>query len=182
MKINKTSKMVYMSLLVSFALVLSLIERSMPVPIPVPGAKIGLANLIIIIAIYTLPNYKDAFIILILKIFLSSLLGGNMSSMLYSACGGLLSFVATISIKELGKNYVSLIGVSVVGSFFHNVGQLLVASLILENMRMFLYLPALSFISIITGIFIGLSAYYILNHFNRINYFKNNLPYSRENN
>ena len=79
-KQNKIYKMVYMGLLVSMALVLSLIERMLPVPFIAPGAKLGLANLIIVISVYTLDSYKDSFIILILKILLSSILGGSVSS------------------------------------------------------------------------------------------------------
>ena len=68
MKLNKTSKMIYMSLLIAMAMVLSLVERMMPLPFVTPGAKLGLANLVIIIAVYTLDNYREAFIILILRV------------------------------------------------------------------------------------------------------------------
>lgn len=172
MKINKTSKMVYMSLLVSMALILSLIERMIPTPFVAPGAKLGLANLIITISVYTLDSYKDSFNILFLRIFLASLLGGSISSLLYSVTGGILSFVVTIIVKKLGGKHVSVIGVSASAAVFHNIGQLLAASLILNNFNIFLYLPLLSITGIITGIFIGLSANYILNHFKTLPYFK----------
>ena len=68
MKLNKTSKMIYMSLLIAMAMVLSLVERMMPLPFVTPGAKLGLANLVIIIAVYTLDNYREAFVILILRV------------------------------------------------------------------------------------------------------------------
>ncbi|MGL4914438.1 MAG: Gx transporter family protein, partial [Romboutsia sp.] len=155
MKFNKTSKMVYMSLLVSMALILSLIERMMPVPFVTPGAKLGLANLIIIISVYTLDSYKESFTVLVLRIFLSSLLGGNVSTLLYSATGGIFSFIATLVVKELGGKYVSIIGVSASAAVLHNVGQLLAASLILNNFGVFLYLPVLSIVGIMTGIFVG---------------------------
>ena len=102
MKLNKTSKMIYMSLLVSMALVLSLVERMMPLPFVAPGAKLGLANLVIIIAVYTLDNYREAFVILILRVVLTSIVSGNMSALLYSISGGILSFLATIIVKTLG--------------------------------------------------------------------------------
>ena len=175
MKLNKTSKMIYMSLLVSMALILSLIERMMPIPFVTPGAKLGLANLIIIISIYTLDNYKDSFIILILRVFLAAIFGGNMSTLLYSATGGIFSFIATIFTKKLGGKHVSIIGVSSCAAVFHNVGQLLAASLILNNFGVFLYLPVLSTIGIITGIFIGLSANYLLSHLSQLPYFRNRL-------
>lgn len=171
MKLNKTSKMVYMSLLVSMALILSLIERMIPTPFIAPGAKLGLANLVIIISVYTLDSYKDSFIILFLRIFLASLLGGSVSSLLYSITGGVLSFIITIIVKKFGGKHVSVIGVSSSAAVFHNIGQLLAASLILNNFSIFLYLPLLSITGIITGIFIGLSSNYILNHFKVLPYF-----------
>ena len=170
-KQNKIYKMVYMGLLVSMALVLSLIERMLPVPFIAPGAKLGLANLIIVISVYTLDSYKDSFIILILKILLSSILGGSVSFLLYSISGGVLSFIVTILVKQLGRRYVSVIGVSTSAAVLHNVGQLFAASIIFKNFNIFLYLPILSMVGIGTGIFIGLSANYILNHFSKTSYF-----------
>ena len=170
-KQNKIYKMVYMGLLVSMALVLSLIERMLPIPFIAPGAKLGLANLIIVISVYTLDSYKDSFIILILKILLFSILGGSISSLLYSISGGVLSFIVTILVKQLGRRYVSVIGVSISAAVFHNVGQLFAASIIFKNFNIFLYLPILSMVGIGTGIFIGLSANYILNHFSKSSYF-----------
>lgn len=175
MKLNKTSKMIYMSLLVSMALVLSLVERMMPLPFVAPGAKLGLANLVIIIAIYTLGSYREAFVILILRIILAAMASGNLSSLLYSISGGILSFLATIIVKTLGGKHVSIIGVSASSAVFHNIGQLLTASLILHNFNLFLYLPVLSIVGIITGVFIGLSANYLLAHLLRLSYFRDKL-------
>lgn len=170
-KYNKTYKLIYMGLLVSMALVLSLIESILPIPFIAPGAKLGLANLIIVISIYTLDSYKDSFIVLILRILLSSTLGGNFSALLYSISGGILSFLITIFVKHVGSTHVSLIGVSTSAAVFHNIGQLLAASIIFKNFNIFLYLPILSISGISTGIFIGLSANYILNHFSKIPHF-----------
>ena len=173
MRKNKTFKIVYMGLLVSMALVLSLIERMIPVPFIAPGAKLGLANLVIIISVYTLDSYKESFTILILRILLTTLLSGSVSMFIYSACGGILSFLITIIIKELGGKYVSIIGVSASSAVFHNIGQLTAASIILDNIGMFLYLPLLSIAGIGTGIFVGLSANYILSHLFKMPQFKN---------
>ncbi|MEF9992227.1 MAG: Gx transporter family protein [Romboutsia sp.] len=168
MKLNKTSKMVYMALLVSLALILSLIERVIPVPFVTPGAKLGLANLVIMLSVYTLDSYKDAFTVLVLRLILSTLLGGSVSMLLYSVAGGILSFLVILLVKTLGSKHVSIIGVSAAGSVFHNVGQLFIASLILNNFNVFLYLPLLSLVGICTGIFVGLSANYILGHIKKI--------------
>ena len=172
MRKNKTSKMVYMGLLVSMALVLSLIERMIPVPFIAPGAKLGLANLVIIISVYTLDNYKESFTILILRILLTTLLGGSVSMLIYSACGGILSFLVTIIVKELGGKHVSIIGVSASSAVFHNIGQLAAASIILDNIGIVLYLPLLSIAGIGTGIFVGLSANYILSYLFKMPQFK----------
>ena len=174
MRKNKTSKMIYMGLLVSMGLILSLIERMIPVPFIAPGAKLGLANLVIIISVYTLDNYKESFTILALRILLSTLLGSSVSMLLYSATGGVLSFLVTVLVKELGGKHVSIIGVSASAAVFHNVGQLLAASLILDNIGVFLYLPLLSIAGIGTGIFVGLSASYILSYLLKMPQFKDN--------
>ena len=91
--------------------------------------------------------------------------------LLYSATGGILSFIATIVVKELGGKHVSIIGVSASAAVFHNIGQLLAASLILNNFSMFLYLPVLSMAGIGTGIFVGLSANYLLFTLSKITLF-----------
>lgn len=178
MKLNKTSKMVYMALLVSLALILSLIERMIPVPFVTPGAKLGLANLVIMISVYTLDSYKDSFTILALRLVLSTMLGGSVSMLLYSAAGGILSFIVIVFVKKLGGKHVSIIGVSAAGAVFHNVGQLFVASLILQNFNVFLYLPLLSMAGIGTGIFVGLSANYIISHLSKLQLFSKNVTSS----
>ncbi|MGV3074018.1 Gx transporter family protein [Clostridium baratii] len=164
--------MIYMSLLVGMALILFIIEGMIPVPFITPGAKLGLANLVIMIAVYTLGSYKEAFTVLFLRLLLSTMLGGSISTLMYSAAGGILSFIIIILVKELGGKYVSIIGVSAAAAVFHNIGQLIIASLILKNIGVFLYLPILSIAGIGTGIFVGISANYLLSHLNKISYLK----------
>lgn len=169
---RNTSKMVYISLLVAQASVLSLFERMIPVPFIAPGAKLGLANLVTVIAIYTLDDYKDAFLVLLLRLILSTMFGGNVSSFLFGLSGGILSFVAMIVVKELGKDKVSIIGVSTTGAVFHNIGQLLVSAIMVKNIGVMLYLPVLSVAGIGTGIFVGVTANYAVNHLRRLPYFR----------
>ncbi|MGL5417270.1 MAG: Gx transporter family protein [Clostridium sp.] len=159
-----------MSLLISLALILFTIERAIPAPIPIPGAKIGLANLIIMISIYTL-SYKDAFIVLALRIILSCIFGGGLSTLLYSFTGGILSFTIAVCFKTLFKDNISIIGVSASAAVFHNLGQILVASLILQSPYIFLYLPFLSFLGILTGFFIGITSNYCLIHLKKLRLF-----------
>lgn len=165
---RKTNKMVYIGLLVAQALVLHIVERSIPVPFVTPGAKLGLANLITVIALYTLPKERDAFLVLFLRIALGTMFGGNLSSFMYSAVGGFLSFLSMIFVKNILKDKVSIIGVSSAGAIFHNLGQIIVASIIVQNIAVTLYLPILSVISIVTGIFIGISANYIVKHLDKL--------------
>ena len=171
---RKTSRMVYISLLVAQALVLHIIERSIPVPFITPGAKLGLANLITVIALYTLDSKKDAFLVLFLRLILSTIFGGNLSSFMYSVAGGTLSFLSMLFVKELFKDKVSIVGVSSTGAIFHNVGQLIIASLIVKNIGVMLYLPVLSTVGIGTGIFIGVTANYAVRHLRRIPIFRAN--------
>lgn len=168
MRKNNTTKLVYMSLLVAMALILSIFESMIPVPFITPGAKLGLANLIIMISIYSLPRYRDSFIVLFLRLFLSTLFRGSFSMLIYSASGGIFSFLIIVLLKHFGKKYFSIIGISAAGAVFHNIGQLLAASLVLENFGVILYLPFLSIAGIVTGIFIGITANYILNHLKKI--------------
>ncbi len=171
-KMKKTTKMVYMSLLIAMALILFIFEAMIPIPFITPGAKLGLANLVIMIAVYTLDSYKESFTVLLIRILLSTFFAGSASTLIYSISGGVLSFIVTIIVKELGGKYVSIIGVSAAAAVFHNIGQLLVASLILNNFGVMLYLPILSLAGIGTGIFVGISANYLVAHLNKILYFK----------
>ena len=171
-KMKKTTKMVYMSLLIAMALILFIFEAMIPIPFITPGAKLGLANLVIMIAVYTLDSYKESFAVLLIRILLSTFFAGSASTLIYSISGGVLSFIVTIIVKELGGKYVSIIGVSAAAAVFHNIGQLLVASLILNNFGVMLYLPILSLAGIGTGIFVGISANYLVAHLNKILYFK----------
>jgi heptaprenyl diphosphate synthase len=169
---RKTNRIVYIGLLVAQALVLHLFERMIPVPFIAPGARLGLANLINVIAIYTLDSKKDAFLVLFLRLTLATMFGGNLSSFMYSAAGGILSFFAMVFVKEVFKDKVSIIGVSATGAIFHNIGQLLIASSIVKNIGVMLYLPVLSAMGIGTGIFIGITANYIVGHLKKLPMFR----------
>jgi heptaprenyl diphosphate synthase len=158
---KKTQKLTFLSVLVAQALILYLVERMLPIPFIAPGAKLGLSNIITIVCLY-LFTFKDAFIVIILRIILSTLFGGSLSSFLYSIAGGLLSLVTMYLIKRLGKEYISIIGVSITGAFFHNVGQVLVAALIIQNINIVVYLPVLAVAGLGTGFFVGITSRYLM--------------------
>ncbi|GFZ32396.1 heptaprenyl diphosphate synthase subunit I [Clostridium zeae] len=165
---KKTRKMVFLSLLVSQALVLHIVESMIPVPFITPGAKLGLANIVTVVSLYSFGEI-ETLLVIIVRLFLASMFGGSISSLLYSIAGSLFSFIIMVLIKRIGKNNVSLIGVSAAGSVFHNIGQITMAALIVQNVNISLYLPVLTIAGIGTGFFVGLTARYTLNHLNRLN-------------
>jgi heptaprenyl diphosphate synthase len=158
---KKTQKLTFISVLVAQALILYLVERMLPIPFIAPGAKLGLSNIITVVCLY-LFNFKDAFTVITLRVILSTLFGGSLSSFLYSISGGLLSLIAMYLIKRLGKDYISIIGVSITGAFFHNVGQIIMAAIIISNIKIVVYLPILSIAGIGTGFFVGITARYLM--------------------
>ncbi len=169
---TNNQRLVFIALLASQAVIISLLERAIPFPFAVArGAKLGLANMITIMALYTLST-KDTMHVIGIRITLASLLGGTISTLMYSGAGALLSFIGMVLMKKIGGNKISIIGVSVVGAVLHNVGQLLIASMVANTWTVMLYLPVLSMIGILSGIAIGIAANYILTHVNRLNYYK----------
>lgn len=164
---NKTTKMVFISLIVAQALVLHVLEGMIPVPIGIPGAKLGLANIFTIISLYIL-GFKSTLLVVVLRVALSTMFGGSLSSFLFSVSGGLLSLMAMAMVKNTLKTKVSIIGVSGAGAVSHNIGQLAVASMIVGNLKVLLYLPVLTFIGIGTGIFIGIAANFIIGHMSKM--------------
>lgn len=160
-------KMIFIALLVSMSLVLHIVEGMIPVPFITPGAKLGLANIITVIALYTLSD-KEAFLVLFLRILLSVMFGGSISRLMYSLSGGVLSYVTMVITKRIFKEKVSIIGVSCVGAVFHNVGQLLAAAFIVKTMNVMLYLPVMSIAGIGTGIFVGITGEFAVKHLRKI--------------
>ncbi|MGI6211338.1 MAG: Gx transporter family protein [Anaerovoracaceae bacterium] len=143
------------AMLTAVALIFAYIEAIIPFSVGVPGVKLGLANLVILIALYEM-NFRYAMAVNLLRIFLSSLLFNSIFAMLYSLAGGVLSLIVMALLKRTGK--FSMIGVSMAGSVTHNFGQILVASFVVSNLRMFLYFPILVFSGIAAGIAIGFVA------------------------
>jgi heptaprenyl diphosphate synthase len=160
-KMGRTKKMVVLGILISQALILHIIERMIPVPVPVPGIKLGLANVVSLMTIAFF-SAKEAVIVVILRTLLASVFGGGFSAFIYSLAGGLISaLVMALMYKKYGSIF-SLPAISVVGAVFHNIGQLTVASLIVLNIKLFYYLPVLMISAVITGLFIGFVAQYTL--------------------
>ena len=149
----KTKKIAYLGLLVALAFIFSYIETLIPINIGVPGAKLGLANLVIIVALYTIGE-RNAFLLSMVRIVLVGFTFANLASMLYSLAGGILSFLAMCIAKRSGK--LSTTGVSVVGSVFHNVGQILMAIWVVKTASLVYYLPVLIIAGLASGVAIGI--------------------------
>lgn len=156
-------KLVFFSILIAQAMVLSFIEQLIPLPIAIPGAKLGLANLVTLIVLYKF-GFKPAFSILLGRIFLISFLFGNFAMLWYSLAGGLLALLT----MALSRKFFSMIGVSILGALMHNVGQVCVAALVIENLKIAYYLPVLLVIAIPTGLFIGITGRYLLSAISKI--------------
>ena len=163
-----TRKLVYISMLVAQAMILSYVESFLPA-IPIQGAKLGLANVATLIAISTL-SFKESLLIVIARTTLSSFMFGNMTALIYSLTGGILSLIAMYLTLKLSNNTLSLISASIIGAIFHNAGQLFVAFLVLQNKNIFILWPYLLLVAIPTGLFIGVSSKYLLKYLNKGNF------------
>lgn len=145
----------YLGVFLAFALILSYVETLIPFYFGIPGVKLGLTNLIVVVMLYTV-GVKEAFAISILRILLSGMLFGNVFSILYSLAGGLLSFlVMALLIKS---NRFHVITVSICGGITHNIGQILVASVVVNSYYILYYFPVLLIAGMITGMLIGILA------------------------
>ncbi|MBO5145535.1 MAG: Gx transporter family protein [Lachnospiraceae bacterium] len=146
-------KAAYSAMLTALAMIFGYVEVLIPFSFGIPGIKLGLANLVIVLALYMLPA-SQALLIQVARIVLISFLFGNMSMMLYSLAGGLLSFCVMSLLRRIQG--FSVIGVSIAGGVSHNIGQLIVAMLVVKNLKLTYYLPALLIAGLVTGALIGL--------------------------
>lgn len=140
-------------MLIALAFLLSYVETLIPFSIPIPGIKLGLANLVVLVALYSL-GVRGAFAISMVRIVLSGLTFSSLFVMLYSLGGGLLSFFVMAAAKRSGC--FGITGVSVLGGVAHNLGQLLVAILVVHTPTLLFYVPALLMAGTVAGALIGL--------------------------
>ncbi len=137
----------------SLALILSYVELLIPINFGIPGMKLGLANLLVVILLYK-GCPRDALLLSVIRILLSGLIFGNMFSIFYSLGGGLLSLAVMVFLKKTGQFTVA--GISIGGGASHNVGQLLVAMFVVQTYQVGYYLPVLLIAGVITGAVIGI--------------------------
>lgn len=150
----KTQHITRLAIYTAMALALHIFERMIPIPIPFPGVKLGLANFIIVIVLYK-HGFKDALIVNLARVFLGAIFGGGLSALLYSFSGAIISMIAMTLVMKLMKDSVSSLGVSLTGAYFHSFAQLGVAALIIQNIGIITYLPVIMWASLATGAIIG---------------------------
>ncbi len=151
----KTKKITFIGLSITLAMILSYIESKIPVMIAIPGIKVGLPNIIIVFTLYKV-GWKETVAVSVLRIFLVSLLFGNVQSMAFSFAGATLSLLGMILLKKF--NWFSCITVSIVGGILHNVGQIVAACFWTETLQIVYYLPVLLITGTVAGFVIGLVA------------------------
>ena len=162
---KSTKKLVLLSLFAAAALVLSYIESMLPPLYPaVPGIKMGLPNIIILVCLYIL-SPKEALVLSLVRVFVSALLFGNIMSLAYSLAGAMLSLAVMTVLKK--TNSFSAVGVSVSGAVCHNLGQVIVAIAILENIQIGYYMIILSVTGTIAGILTGIAGALVTKYLNK---------------
>ena len=160
-----TGKVTELSLLLAFSLVLSYIETLIPVFVAVPGMKIGLANIVTLLLLYR-EKKTVVFFFMILRVFITGFLFSGISGILYGIAGGVFSIFFMCILKKC--KCFSVLGVSIAGGIFHNVGQILVAALIMENVRIFYYFTVLLLSGAVSGLLVGYLSYLIFRQMNKI--------------
>lgn len=158
MDVKKTARL---GLLTALALILFVIEQQIPNPIPIPGIKLGLANVVTVYAVF---NYRgrEVFLLVLARIILGSLFSGNVVTFLFSLCGSLLCLFGMLPLsKLLSKKQIWLC--SVIGALLHNIGQIIAAILVMRTFSVLVYLPPLILAGSIAGLFTGIIAQIIVN-------------------
>ena len=149
-----------LALLTAIALTIFLVEAQLPVLIPIPGVKLGLANIVTVYAMFVLGPF-DALLILCARVFLGAVFSGQMMTLLFSAGGGLLSWLVLLLLRRLLTQGQIWLGSSV-GAVFHNLGQLLVAAAVLRSWAVMAWLPYLLAAGAAAGLFTGLCAQFLI--------------------
>lgn len=156
----KTKKLAFMSLLTAVALTIFVVENQIPAPVPIPGVKLGLANIITLVAMLLLGR-KEAGAVLLVRIIMGSIFAGSPSTLIYSIAGGFLAYlVMCITVRLFSEKQLWI--VSALSAVAHNAGQLLACALIVKTPGIMVYAPILAVSGIITGVFTGLAAMYLV--------------------
>ena len=156
----KTKKLCLMAVLTAIALTIFMLESQLPAPVPIPGVKLGLANIITLTAMLLLGR-REAGAVLLVRVVMGSMFAGGPSALLYSAAGGLLAYITmclTLGLFPENRLWV----VSALAGVAHNAGQLLACALVVKTPGVFAYAPILAVSGVLTGVFTGLAAMYLV--------------------
>lgn len=163
-------RLIVIAIFASLAVVLGVVEALIPFTVTIPGAKLGLGNIIVLACIACFGG-RDALLLIGLKTVLTSFILGSFSTFLFSVLGALSSFMIMYLMITFGSKLFSLMMTSVVGGIAHNMGQLLAASIILGTTKIFYYLPFLLVAGIATGLFVGAAANHLIGSLKRLQLF-----------
>lgn len=156
---KKVKNIAMCGVLTTLAMIFSYIDSLISIPIPVPGVRLGISNIVIITALYIV-GVKEAMIVNILRIVLTSILFSNATSFWFSITGGMLSIIVMILLKKI--ELFSIVGISVAGGVSHNIGQIIAAVIIMETHAILYYLPVLLITGTVAGIVVGVVAAMVL--------------------
>lgn len=166
-ELTPAARVAYIAILIALAMILSYVEALIPLNFGVPGIKLGLANLVILIGLFFL-RPGEVIVISVARILLTGFLFGNAASIIYSLAGGVLSFLVMLLLLKLTR--LSIMGVSIAGGISHNIGQIFVATLVVDNIKLMYYLPALMVAGLLTGLLIGVLASRLLPTIQKISF------------
>lgn len=168
----RIKKVALLAVLASLALVLSIIESFISIPIGIPGIKLGLANIITIILLIFF-SLSDAIIVILIRCLLSSLFMGSPVIFVFSICGGVFSVTIMWLLLRCLQKWLSLVGISIMGAISHNIAQIVVACLIMNDKAVATYLPPLMFSGIVMGCFVGYCSTFVVRIIKKLNVIPN---------
>ena len=161
------NRVAYFGVFTALALIFSYVETLIPFHIGIPGVKLGLANLIIVIALYKM-SLKETYLLSVVRVVLSGFIFGKYFSIIYSLAGGLLSLTVMALLRKRGG--FSILGISIAGGVCHNIGQLAIAMVVVETFSVIYYVPVLLIAGLATGLLIGIAADGMLKRLVNINF------------
>ncbi len=157
----KTKKLAQLALLTAVSLILFVVEAQLPALVPIPGVKIGLANIVTVFTVFVIGS-KEGGAVLFCRIFLGAVFAGNFSTIFYSAAGGLCALLVTVGLKRILTDRQLWVA-GCLGAIAHSIGQMLAAIAITQTPGLLIYLPVMVAVSIVTGCFTGLCAQMLRN-------------------
>ena len=162
----KLKKLTFLAIMVAASLIMFLLEALIPIPIPMPGVKLGLSNIVSVCVLF-LFGWKEAFAVLLLRILLGAIITGQLGGIVYSLCGGLLSLSVLCLLRPILKNSQLWVA-GVLGGALHNIGQIAAAMVITQTPAIIVYLPILLLCGMVAGLFTGLCAQFLYQRLHKI--------------